>query len=105
MHGVPGGLQVVAPPRVPRGHPTPHKELISELLRSLDHAAEEMGLEPPTHLLLGGELGHDAALAAALQEGLGISCALLPPPAHRVHRARLLPPEAHAVLLAALARI
>ncbi len=89
----------------PRHRPTLHKELLAELLRSFAHAEDEVGLQPPARLLVGGELGHDASLAAALQEGLGIPCALLPSPLHRVRRGRPLPPEAHAVLVAALARI
>ena len=88
-----------------RHRPTPPRELVAELLRSFSHAEDEVGLQAPARLLLGGELGHDLPLAAALQEGLGIPCAVLPTPVHRAHRAGGLPPEAHAVLLAALARI
>ncbi|HEY7675534.1 MAG TPA: hypothetical protein VIG69_00580 [Candidatus Methylomirabilis sp.] len=89
----------------PRPQTTRHKDLVAELLRSFEHAGEEVGLAPPARLLLGGELGQDPALAAALHEGLGIPCALLRSPTHRVRHARPLPPAAHAVLLAALARI
>jgi Tfp pilus assembly PilM family ATPase len=89
----------------PCSQPTRHKDLVAELLRSFEHAEEQVNLAPPARLLLGGELGQDPALAAALQESLGIPCAILPSPPHRVRHARPLPPEAHAVLLAALARI
>ncbi len=102
---LPGPARQRAAPPAPHRQPTRHKELTAELHRSFEHAEEEVGLEPPTRLLVGGELGQDARLAAALQEGLGIPCTLLPSPVHRVHRARLLPPAAHAVLAAALARI
>ena len=100
VHGLPAAGAPGA-----RHRATLPKELVAELLRSFAHAEDEVGLEPPARLLLGGELGHAAPLAAALQEGLGIPCALLPSPLHRVHRGRPLPPEAHAVLVAAFARI
>jgi hypothetical protein len=89
----------------PRPQPTRHKDLVAELLRSFEHAEEEVGLPAPGHLLLGGELAQEPALAAALHEGLGVPCALLPSPAHRVRRAPPLPPGASAILLAALAKI
>ena len=100
---IPQGDPADGPGARPRA--TRHKDLVAELLRSFEHAEEGMGLTAPARLLLGGELGQDPALAAALNESLGIPCAILPSPARRVRHAGPLPPRAHAVLLAALARI
>ncbi len=80
-------------------------ELLGELRRTLEHAGETAGLERPARLLLGGDLGRDAGLAAALQNGLEIPCAVLPLPGRRLRGLRGLPREAQIVLSAALARI
>ncbi len=93
------------PPAPTRQAPPPTAEaaLVQEVARTLQHAAEETGLGQPAGLFLAGEMGRDAALAAALQAGLGIPAAVLSP-APSIRGARSLPPEAHAVLAAALAR-
>jgi len=83
--------------------PTVKAELVQEVARTLQHAADEAGLGQPAGLLLAGEMGRDAALAAALQAGLGIPAAVLSP-APSIRGVSNLPSEAHAVLAAALAR-
>ncbi len=92
--------------QAPGPAPTAIPDLVGELARSFHHAEEEVGLAPPSRLCLAGEMGHDATLLAALQQGLGIPCALLSASSARAVRgAGLLPPAGHAVLSAALARV
>ncbi len=102
-------LEPPNPPSTPAGRtppPTATGELLRELALSFHHAEEEAGLAPPTRLCLAGEMGHDPSLAAALQKGLGIPCAVLfPSPPPVIRRAGRLPPEAYAVLSAALKHV
>jgi hypothetical protein len=94
---------MLAPHRAPA---TAVPELLEELARSFHHAEEEIGLARPERLCLAGDLGRDAALAAALQGGLGIpSIPFSPPPPRTLRRRGLLPPQAQALLSAALFRL
>ncbi|HEY7678605.1 MAG TPA: hypothetical protein VIG69_16140, partial [Candidatus Methylomirabilis sp.] len=93
------------PPPAPPGRQAPLKEVAEELLRTFAHALDMVGVPWPARLCLVGDAGHDAPLAFALAEILGIPCSSLPPPALRSGAGHPLPPQAWAVASAALARL